>query len=161
MAETTLEVQLVEREEERVAGIGVMCTMSDVKEKCMDLWGKQFVPRIREVSSCGGDLSYGLSIMTGSSESDPFLYVATAPLDEGKAVPEGMKEYTLAKGTYLSVQLKSMDEIGAGYQAMEKKLKESYPEYEFRMDVPSFELYEDDFMKTGHLKLFGCIRKKE
>ncbi|KAH7828224.1 uncharacterized protein MONOS_5812 [Monocercomonoides exilis] len=161
MSETTLEVQLVEREEERVAGIGVMCTMADVKEKCMDLWGNKFMPRMKEVPWSGGDYSYGLSIMTGSSEGDPFLYVAAVPIDQGKAVPEGMKEYTLVKGTYLSVQLKDLKEIGAGFQAMEKKLKESYPEYEFRMDVPSFELYEEDYRTTGRLKLLGCIRKKE
>ena len=157
MAELT--VSIVDRPEIKTAGLKVRTTMAKASQDCPSIWQNDFGPRMEAFPADPAfpNQSYGLSIML---DSETFDYWAVMPLAPGADVPEGMDTITIPGGKYAECHLESLAQLGEAYTYIYGPWAAGQSGYGMNMQGICYELYTDEYMKTGKLSIYCPLLEK-
>ena len=163
MPQSSFDVRISERPEMLLYGLVVRTDMTRAFEDCSRLWEKDFVHRMPELSGKPfeqpqGD-SYGLSFVV-DMQAGTFDYWAAMPLTPGLPEPQGLKKVTLPAGLYAGCRVQAIEQLSAAYTYLYEKWIGTQPDYEFRMDAPSLEIYGREYLENGALEALVPVKKK-
>lgn len=163
MPHTSFQVAIAERPELLLYGLKVRTNMTKAAEDCPRLWEKDFVPKMHELSGTPmnqypGD-SYGLSFVV-DLRTGTFDYWAAMPLGAGISEPKEFSKVTLPGGLYAGCRVKNLQELGDAYSYLYGRWIGSTPDYQLKMDAPSVEVYDTEFMVNGSLELYVPVMHK-
>ncbi len=161
------EPQIVELGSFRV--IGMRYAGMNENNEIPALWGSGFPPRMAEVKTPpGGQLCFGLCrCLTGATDGS-FEYIAAIAATPDAPIPDGMVEANIGAGTYAAFTVKSLNELKQAFGEAYAWIK-THSEWENLCDYlhtgkcecttyPWFELYTDEYPKTGKLYIYAPIK---
>lgn len=158
MSEDKYQVKVVEQPAYQVVGLNIRTSMSNAMADCMQLWDRDFGPRMPEIASFPGQ-SFGASLLV-DLQTGIFDYWAAMPYRPGDPIPADMALLDLPAGPYAECHLKSLEDLGGAYDHIYMAWGPGSG-YDFREDAPSYELYPADHLETGRLSVYMPLRVKE
>lgn len=155
----TFEVKIVERPVIKAAGLKVRTSMEKAGVDCPKIWEEEFGPRMCSFPAdpARPGESYGLSIMI---DSDTFDYWAVMPIADGTPVPEGMDTITIPGGLYGECQVESLAQLGDVFNYLYMTWAPSLEKYAVNMQAAGYELYTEEYMKSGALTVYCPLVEK-
>jgi predicted transcriptional regulator YdeE len=163
-----LSVSVVTRPAQRVIGMAVRTSMRMASRDCPRLWHDDFASRMREIESSAPGESYGVS--WGVEEKNgaaaapgtdcSFDYWAALPVNDAAPVPQGMRECYLPEGRYAECQVASLAELPAAYAHVYEHWLPGQNAYAANVQGPSYELYPEDYPRTGRIILYCALRPR-
>lgn len=155
-------ITVVNRPSVRLYGLSIRTDMSNAQRDCTQLWEKDFVPRMQEVSGLPctefqGE-SYGLSFVVDLQKGIFDYWAAMAP-GAGITLPEGMAEVTAPEGLYAFCKIPSLQELGQAYAFIYEKWLPQQKDYNMDMQAPCFELYGKEYLENGGLEVYVPVVK--
>ncbi|KAK2956859.1 hypothetical protein BLNAU_8136 [Blattamonas nauphoetae] len=143
-------VTIEKRPHLRGIGMKTMATMENVSAKAVELWSKEFGPRMCEPKALYPG-SYGITVMLSDKPESEFEYWAVIPVSDDEAViPDGM-EVIYVKDQVQAEVPTTLDKLQEAYGYMYGEWAQKHPEHKLSMTLPNIEWYPPTYEETKEL----------
>ncbi len=150
---SNISLRIVSRPAVRLAGIKIRTGMQTAMEDVKNLW-QDALPLISELVSGKRDTpTYGVSWVI-DAETCSFDYCAAVKSGRDSVLPEEFEVTTIPAGLYAECILPSSEALYRLYNYLYYEWLPAQDESMVIGDTPCYEVYPDNYLKGGHMKLY-------
>ncbi|NLC23278.1 GyrI-like domain-containing protein [Oxalobacter vibrioformis] len=150
---TNISLRIVPRPAVKLAGIRIRTDMQTAREDVKQLW-HDAMPEISKLASGTRDApTYGVSWVI-DAETCSFDYCVAVKSGRDSVLPEEFEETIIPAGLYAECSLPSREALYRLYNYLYYEWLPAQDESMVVGDTPCYEVYPDNYLKGGHMKLY-------